>query len=202
MLRKIEIEVFMKRLLCVILLIHCITNYSAIAQKMNYSIVFGDMGATMYPFQQVFNNTFFPYLKLSGEYNYVQKNKSTFFQVFDFNNMYHSTIGFISGLGTAGGYRYSLTSKFSMDITLGVGFSLIFPQSKQYKKSPDGSYSEKRPVFIKASVFSSFGLAYELPNENSIFLSYGYNTFINYNRSVSFLPYESLMIGYRLNPKP
>lgn len=167
------------------------------AQKMNYSIAFGDMGATMYPFQQVFNNTFFPYMKLSGEYSYIEKNKNTLFQAFDFNNTDHGTIGFISGLGTAGGYRYRVTSKFSVDLTLGIGFNIIFPRSKQFELNTDGSYSEKRPIFIKPDVSASFCFAYKLPNENQVFLRYGYHAIINYNRSVSVLPYEVLMLGYR-----
>ena len=175
----------------------CLVNESY-SQVWSGSLSFGDKAATLYPFAQAFDKTFYPVTQLAAEYQYFEKKQHSIFQTAVFHFQDHKLLGYGLGLRSEAGYRYLFSNGFFPEVLLGIGYLGTIPSEKQFKLNENGIYKEADPLISMIEIPFTIGIGYQWKNRYSVFLRYQYSAQFPYNNTIPVVPSDNFLLGFRI----
>lgn len=181
----------------VVALMLLLSAYSVHAQKINFRFAFGDRAATIYPFTHAFDKTFYPVFQAGIEYQYFYKKRCSLYQTAILHYNYHKYLGHDFGILSEFAFAYHFKKSFFFQTSLGIGYLMEVPNVKTFKLNSNGDYVNATPVLSMASIPFTLMGGYEFKKGISIFLAYQYNVQFPYNKTVSLLPTDNLMLGFK-----
>ncbi len=161
-------------------------------------VAVGDRSATLYPFEKVFDNNFYPLVQAGIEYLYNTDTSHLFYQTAEATFYSHENLGYGFGLRSQFGYRYEALGAFYPEVLAGVGYIGTLPSHEQFVMQ-DGHYVSTRPWLSRVEVLLSVSFGYRFWKGKSLFIRYQYSVMAPYNQSIIAVPTDNLMLGFKMN---
>jgi hypothetical protein len=174
------------------------TTLPATGQKLDLSFALGDRAATLGPFVQLDDNSFHPVLQESLEIALITRSQYSLYQTALVHQEYHQWTGYSMGIRSETGFRQQILRDLYAEFLLGIGYLAIFPTSQQFVLAANGEYGKASPVISAMEIPVTVAIGYRLANGMAPFVKYQYSVQFPYNHSICLLPFESLLIGWRI----
>jgi hypothetical protein len=157
-----------------------------------------------YPFGKflgLFKDALHPGIELSYGHNFSQKKKHDWFYEFQLGYFYHRYVQHGIPVSIDFGYRYHVSSSFSLETSVGAGFMRSIPETEVFIQTSNVEYAKKK-VQGRDQAISTYELggSYYLNKKGDP----QWRIFANYEQRIQFpfiksyvpiLPYNSFKIG-------
>jgi hypothetical protein len=163
-----------------------------------------------YPFSKfggLFQSPFHPGVELSYGFNWKTKPKHDWYQQIKLAYFYHRFVQHGIELYTNAGCRYKFSPSFFIESAIGAGYLHSIPATAKLKLHDDGVYKNNKGIGRMQFMFVfNLGAGYtfnpKAPKPISAFVTYQQRIQAPFVQSyVPLLPYNSLMIGAKINLK-
>jgi len=171
---------------------------SAFSQEKSRQIYIhlSDKSVTLTPFYKIFGSNFDPALTIGGEFDHIEKEKSTVFQNVEGTVYSHSLTGSGLSLSTSLGYRQKVYKGLFAEGMLGLTGSGFVSGRETFSLNESGEYEKVKPAHWTFGVPIDVGLGYQVGNY-SYYLRYRYDLQGKYTDILPIIPSSYLSIGFR-----
>ena len=157
-----------------------------------------------YPFGKftgLFKDALHPGIEISHGNNFSKRKKHDWFYEFRLGYFYHRYVQHGIPLTTGLGYRYHLSTAFSLETSLGAGFMKSIPAAEVFSQGTDALYHEKKgkgreQIIATYGVGGNYHFNKKSPSNWRLFATYQQRIQFPFIKSyVPILPYNSFLLG-------